>query len=292
MPDRLTTDVLRAPSDPASRAAFSDRVSAYLALHEAENNLPLAVVHDLADDRYDTAELLLAVDASGTPRAALVWTPPFNVLLSFGNERPFRQRLLADLVERGLVPPGVTGPEPDAGLDASWLATRTGRVARLQMRQGVYRLKRVTAKQRGNGAMRDLRPEDAATFVPWLAAFNDELGLTMQTAEQQWRRFIDLPGRRLVVLEVNSQAVCLVGVSGATPNGRRIGPVYTPPQHRQRGHAEALVALVCEQLLAAGKQFCFLFTDLDYAASNSVYRKVGFELVLESAEYSLLPVAD
>lgn len=301
MPERPATKVLRGPSEPASRAAFSDRVSAFLALHEAENNLPLSVVADLGSDRYDTAELLLAVDASGAPQAALVWTPPFNLLLSFGNDPQSREVLLADLLARGQVPPGVTGPEPDAGIVASWLAERTVRVAELQMRQGVYRLERVTprtprtprtSRHRRNGTMRNLQPHDAPTFVPWLAAFNDELGLTLQTAEEQWRRFIDLPGRTLNVLEVDSEAVCLVGIGGATPNGRRIGPVYTPPEHRQRGYAEVLVAMVCDQLLAAGNEFCFLYTDLDYATSNSLYRKVGFELILESAEYSLLPTAN
>ena len=268
------------------------RLSDYLARHEAENNLPLAVVGELADQHYDTAELLLAIDTGGSPQAAILWTPPFNLLLSFGNEPAALEVLLADLLARGLVPPGVTGPEPEAGRAASWLATETGTVAELRVRQGVYRLEQVTTEQRGSGAMRELQQADAATFVPWLAAFNEEVGKTVQTAAEQWRRFIDLPARRLVVLEVASRAVCLVGIGGSTPNGRRIGPVYTPPEHRQRGHAEALVARVCEQLLAAGNEFCFLYTDLDYATSNSVYRRVGFEMILESAEYSLLATAD
>jgi len=60
--------------------------------------------------------------------------------------------------------------------------------------------------------------------------------------------------------------------------------VYTPPEARRRGHAEALVAALSRQELAAGARFCFLYTDLDFPTSNHVYRSVGFEQVGEALE--------
>jgi hypothetical protein len=41
--------------------------------------------------------------------------------------------------------------------------------------------------------------------------------------------------------------VSLAGFTGPTPNGIRIGPVYTPPAHRRRGYASALVAALSQQ---------------------------------------------
>ena len=39
----------------------------------------------------------------------------------------------------------------------------------------------------------------------------------------------------------------LTGFGSPTPNGVRIGPVYTPPEHRGRGYASALVAEVSQR---------------------------------------------
>jgi len=84
--------------------------------------------------------------------------------------------------------------------------------------------------------------------------------------------------------------VSLAGVGGATPNGSRIGPVYTPPELRNRGYASACVATLSRRLLAEGKQFLFLFTDLRNPASNHVYEKLGYEPVCDMQEIRFGPV--
>ena len=61
-----------------------------------------------------------------------------------------------------------------------------------------------------------------------------------------------------------------------TPNGIRIGPVYTPPELRGRGYASALVAKLSSSLLAGGRRFCFLHTDLANPASNKIYERLGY----------------
>jgi predicted GNAT family acetyltransferase len=88
------------------------------------------------------------------------------------------------------------------------------------------------------------------------------------------------------VLEVDGELVALSGHGGPTPNGIRIGPVYTLPEHRGRGYASALVAAQSQWLLDSGRRFCFLYTDLANPTSNSVYRRIGYRQIGESAEYS------
>ena len=78
--------------------------------------------------------------------------------------------------------------------------------------------------------------------------------------------------------------VSLAGFGGGTPNGIRIGPVYTPPELRGRGYASALVAALSAELLAAGRRFCFLYTDLANPTSNRIYERIGYRRVCESAE--------
>ena len=79
-----------------------------------------------------------------------------------------------------------------------------------------------------------------------------------------------------------SRPVSLTGVSGATPHGIRIGPVYTPSAFRGRGYASALVAEVSQEQLDAGRRFCFLYTDLANPTSNKIYQAIGYRPVTDA----------
>jgi predicted GNAT family acetyltransferase len=79
--------------------------------------------------------------------------------------------------------------------------------------------------------------------------------------------------------------VSWAGAGGRTPHGTRIGPVYTPPEHRRRGYAGALVAATSQAQLDEGLEFCFLFTDLANPTSNHVYQAIGYEPVTDIDVY-------
>ena len=83
--------------------------------------------------------------------------------------------------------------------------------------------------------------------------------------------------------------VSIAGWGGATPNGIRIGPVYTPPELRRHGYATALTADLSQSLLDGrlfdgGRRFCFLYTDLANPTSNAIYERIGYVRAAESAE--------
>jgi len=86
-----------------------------------------------------------------------------------------------------------------------------------------------------------------------------------------------------VSLWEDGRPVSLASFGNPTPNGIRIGPVYTPPEYRRRGYASALVAELSERLLA-GRRFCFLFTDLANPTANRIYEQIGYRRVCEAAE--------
>jgi predicted GNAT family acetyltransferase len=67
-----------------------------------------------------------------------------------------------------------------------------------------------------------------------------------------------------------------------TPNGIRIGPVYTPPEHRRHGYASAVTAGLSSRLLES-RRFCFLYTDLANPTSNKIYEQIGYRRVCEAA---------
>jgi uncharacterized protein len=90
----------------------------------------------------------------------------------------------------------------------------------------------------------------------------------------------------------DTEPVSLAGWGGRTPNGVRIGPVYTPPEHRRRGYGSAVTAAVSAERLAAGRRFCFLYTDLANPTSNRIYMNIGYEPVCDSVDYAFVAPDD
>lgn len=74
----------------------------------------------------------------------------------------------------------------------------------------------------------------------------------------------------------------MAGTAGQTPAGIRVGPVYTPPQHRGRGYASNLTAEVSRRMLAERRRFCFRYTDLANPTSNHIYREIGYRPVTDA----------
>jgi predicted GNAT family acetyltransferase len=69
----------------------------------------------------------------------------------------------------------------------------------------------------------------------------------------------------------------------------RVGPVYTPPEHRGLGYAGAVTATVSRAALDAGACEVVLFTDLANPVSNALYRRIGYQPVSDRAVLSFTP---
>jgi predicted GNAT family acetyltransferase len=128
-------------------------------------------------------------------------------------------------------------------------------------------------------------------MVEWLQAFEAEALSFLEPDEDRARRTIEyrLTAERAgLMLWEDGDVVSVAGFGGETPNGIRIGPVYTPPELRGRGYATALVAELSSKLLAEGRRFCFLYTDLANPTSNAIYERIGYVRVCESAEIAFV----
>ena len=84
--------------------------------------------------------------------------------------------------------------------------------------------------------------------------------------------------------------VSLAAYGNPTPSGTRVGPVYTPLEHRGRGYATSLVADLTAERLAIGLDYCFLFTDLANPTSNAIYARIGYEAVADWDQWSFQPL--
>ena len=76
--------------------------------------------------------------------------------------------------------------------------------------------------------------------------------------------------------EVDGVPVHLTSFNPPAFGVARIGPVYTPREHRGHGYAAACVAAVSADLLDEGARVC-LFADADNPVSTGVYLRLGFE---------------
>jgi predicted GNAT family acetyltransferase len=163
----------------------------------------------------------------------------------------------------------------------------TGTGFETRVSEGVYELTRIRDVPRPSGATRVATPEDRPLLLEWNRAFllealpepEKELGHVEEIVDRLFSS--DEVGTWLWELE--GMPVSLAGFSGRTTTGTRVGPVYTPPEHRRRGYASALVADLSSFLLAEGNRACFLYTDLANPTSNSIYTKIGYERVCDAA---------
>jgi predicted GNAT family acetyltransferase len=154
------------------------------------------------------------------------------------------------------------------------------------MRERVFQLDSVTRPHGVPGALRHVRPSDRDHLIGWLVAFEEETFGERQPRDPgaMVDRALASEGRRLYVWD-DDGPVSMCGVGGPTPNGIRIGPVYTPPGLRRRGYASACVAAVSQAQLDAGRRHCYLFADLANPTSNHIYLTMGYVPVDEVAVY-------
>ena len=264
---------------------FLDLAGPLLLEDEACNNLVFGIAGTLVTtpDRHAEKRFWVAVDDGG-PAAAALQTPPYNLVLA----RPRNDAALAALaagIEHDL--PGVVGahPEVDAFVDL-WRRDHDVRPHTLR-EQGVYALERVRPVPAAPGSSRAATRADEALLLDWMDAFGEEVleegdpGRTEARATVEYR--LSGADGGFVLWEDARVPVSVSGWGGPTPNGIRIGPVYTPPGQRGHGYATALVAELSQTLLDGGRTFCFLFTDLANPTSNAIYERIGYVRIAESA---------
>ena len=145
-----------------------------------------------------------------------------------------------------------------------------------------------------SGTWRLAVPDDRALLASWLVAFSRE-ALGEGEVERDVDRRLDEwasggASRRYWLWEDGGEPVSLVGGGGETPNGIRIGPVYTPPERRRHGYASNLTAAVSEAMLAEGRRFCFLYTDLANPTSNRIYSAIGYEPIADALMLRFAPL--
>jgi RimJ/RimL family protein N-acetyltransferase len=279
------------PTDPAE---FLEMAEPLLAASEARHNLIYGIGGVLVSDpgHFEEFRLWLGVEG-GRPVAAALRTPPFGVVVGDAATETAARQLAAAVSADEVELPTATGNVPTIKWFVDEWRTLTGADVRRSMAQGVFVLEEVRPLPPGPGRARPAEQADRDLLVEWAEAFTAEA--VHDEPPQSRERTVALINRRIAgiggsgiwVWEVDGEPVAMSGHGGLTPNGIRIGLVYTPPAHRRNGYATALVAAQSASLLTHGRTFCFLFTDLANPTSNAIYQRIGYEQVAEAALYTL-----
>jgi GNAT superfamily N-acetyltransferase len=263
----------------------------FLGAREAEHNLlfGIASVIRISPEvlTEGPARFATVADADGRMVAATLRTPPNNQVLSCVDDLGAVDALVWALCDDPL--PGVLAPKEAAGRFAKGWTEATGQPARVELAERIFRLERVIAPGRpASGTWRVAEARDRDLIARWLVEFSAEaipdappLPDPVATAD----RWVAQVGRIGYLWEDGDEVVSLVGAGGETPNGVRIGPVYTDPARRGRGYASSLTAAASQDQLDRGRRFVFLFTDLANPTSNKIYRAIGYEPVCDVDMY-------
>lgn len=285
-----------APTDPftltrhVDAVEFAALVTPAMARREAANCLQLGLIDGMLRGQHEDPYLVTLAHRD-RPHEALfnaIQTPPYRLILGDHTEleadptallAPLLADLPADL-------PGVLGPVELSRLFAKEYCAVHGLHYELIMSERVHQCTQVNMPAGVPGRMLRATAEHTPLLVERWRAFQQEaMPHEPDRAEASVARDLPASPGGLYVWEVGGRIVSLAGARGPTPNGIRIGPVYTPPELRGNGYAAALVGSLTQLLLDEGREFVFLFTNLANPTANALYRRLGYVGVADRSMY-------
>ncbi|MBZ0320480.1 MAG: GNAT family N-acetyltransferase [Anaerolineae bacterium] len=276
---------LRRFSDPREFLLYAE---AFLMEREAEHNLIFGLTNTLIHDPEVYPQFYLAViEDVGNITLAAIRTPPHNLIISHVAHPDALSVLATDVRSVYGILTGVIATVPIGKTFADLWQGMTHQPYRLNMRERIYQLSHVNAVTGIPGAFRVATPDDRLLLIQWFAAFRQEAMGVVDNSDvpQLVDRYFVSETRKIYLWEHDGEVVSMAGRGGPTPNGIRIGPVYTPPEFRKKGYASACVAALSQLQLDTGRKFCFLYTDLSNPTSNHIYQEIGYEPICDVDEY-------
>lgn len=257
---------------------FLDRASPYLQRDEARSSLLYSVaLHVAKGDVYGREPPRFACVRTGERVHALALrTPPHRVLVHAVDREPRALRALArHLVSSDPLLSGVHGERDAAEAFARAWESERGDAWSTCMEQCLYHLEGLPALPNVPGAFRLAMPADRSLLASWVDAFSREASSDSPAPDS--KALVDRhTAAGTLAVWVRERPVSMAVCSRTTPNGASISLVYTPPEHRGLGFAQACVSSLSRCQLQAGKSFCVLFADRANPVSNAVYRAVGY----------------
>lgn len=275
----------------ASAEEFLLRTRLFRASDAFRTNILGSVAMAVADGSitYDDYLWWVASDEQGQVIGAAMRTAPHGMVLSPMPAQAVRELAVAVCTHDDLLP-GVSGPVSvvEEFIEQYKGTSSEGSVRNSSIEEEhlLYALKELTVPP-VKGEMISAVPEDFDLIRSWYVNFGQDTGVFMPNPEGSIHAGMRRGSYRFWL--INGEKVSMAGHAPLvdTPTGliARIGPVYTPPAYRHNGFAGALTAALSQELLARGAKV-MLYTDAKNPTSNSIYQKIGFELIDKNIQFT------
>ncbi|MFT3871146.1 MAG: GNAT family N-acetyltransferase [Nocardioides sp.] len=246
-----------------------------------------AVLTDEASEDHEVVGVAMRT-ALGPPYPLYVLQMPGEAAAAFAQA----------LVDRGEEVTAANGVLPATRVVADHLARGAGRSVVESQRTRLFELGELRPPLASpSGALRLAEGADAELCLAWFVAFladaDEQAGrergsspeIGAHTLEEMQRRIAD---QRIWLWELpDGEVVHLTAANPPSFGVSRVGPVYTPPEHRGHGYASAAVAEVSGLIRSSGARVC-LFTDQANPTSNKIYTALGYEPVADLVSLELV----
>ena len=199
--------------------------------------------------------------------------------------------LVDALVERDEIVLGANGALPAVQVFCELMAEAAGKVATVGQHTRLFELGELKEPAAVDGRLRPATVDEQDVVAGWYDAFmvdaDEQAGRAPGVSPhealtpEELRRRIE-GGRIFVWADEDNVAVHLTAATMPAFGVSRIGPVFTPREHRGRGIASRAVYEVSRLLRDSGEHPC-LFTDQANPTSNKIYEAIGYERVVDMA---------
>lgn len=284
----------------ASPAAFLAVATDHLAAEPVVTNVlatvaDKAVRHGVPDRPHHWYALVR--DRSGEVVGTAMRTAPFEPYPLWVCPMPDAAavEVARALHARGEHPGGANGALPAARLVAEESARLWGGSVSVAMTTCLYELGTLVPPVGVPGRARVAAYEDLGLCLDWFNAFLPAAraqagnGDGAQGHEEHDEHDIRprISEGLILLWEHDGAVVSLAACNPPALGVVRIGPVYTPDEHRGHGYAAAVTASVSRLAQAAGHRVC-LFTDRDNPVSNPLYVRLGYRHVVDMANHTVV----
>ncbi|MCA0971117.1 GNAT family N-acetyltransferase [Halobacillus litoralis] len=268
---------------------FKEETEGLLMKREAENNLPIGILNQLASRQSDSNPHLIYIKEKGRTTFLTMRTPPHLwILPSFATTTQKTIEALVDyLLDRSFDVPGVLGEEKAVEWFVAAYKRRKGTEPSLQMKQGIYKLEQLSSIPLQEGQFIQADQEHLTLAKAWFRQYGVEV--KEKHIEEQADRLAEdmIEQGKLFLWVMNGTPVSMACRARQTPNGITINAVFTPDAYKRNGYATQVTYFLTEHLLSSGAAFCSLYTDLDNPSSNSIYQRIGYKRIGSSIVYKL-----
>lgn len=223
-------------------------------------------------------------------------------IISFGNTSPFNliiyspyeevnktsiHMIIDYLVKENIVIRGINAKKIVIDIFNDYYEKKTGIVLEEHFAMDIMQIKEVRENKLAPGYFRKATLDDLDLLVKWQLLSAIEIDNSELKYEDVKTRIETEINQEDVFIYENEEHVSVTTVSAVRKliGGIVVGRVYTPKDQRCKGYSTACMDYFSRHYLNSGVGYCTLFVEKKNPFSNSVYRKVGYEVLEENYDY-------